>query len=95
MATRNDPTKQDDKNKHQFLDYMAIYPNAVVRFHTSDMILRADTHVSYMTELEARSHAAGCLFLGIIPSKCAWEHLNGPIHITCNTFKFIASSAEE
>ena len=59
MATINDPTEQYNKNVHQFLDYMATYPNAVVIFHASDMILRANTDASYLTEPEARSHTAG------------------------------------
>ena len=37
MATRNDTTKQDENNLQQFLYYMETNPNAVVRFHNSDM----------------------------------------------------------
>ena len=44
MSTRSDSTEQDEKLLHPFLDYMARYPNAVVIFHASDMILRADTN---------------------------------------------------
>ena len=50
---------------------MATYPNAVVQFHASDMILRAGTDGLYLTEPQAHSSAAGYLFLGSIPSKCA------------------------
>ena len=50
---------------------MATHPNAVVRFHASDMILRANTDASYLTEKQARSLAAGYFFLGSIPSKYA------------------------
>ena len=39
MTTRSDHIKQDEKNVHQFLDYMATYPNEVVIFHASDIIL--------------------------------------------------------
>ena len=74
------PTEQDKKNVHQFLDYMAIYPNLVVRFHASDIILHADTNASYLTEPEARSCAAD---------------LNVPIHVNCNVLKFVAASAAE
>ena len=49
MATINDPTEQDDKNIHQFLDYMATYPKAVVRFHALDIILSADTYALHLT----------------------------------------------
>ena len=50
--TRNKPIEQDEKNVHQFLDYMVTYPNAVVIFHTSDIIVRANTDASYITEPE-------------------------------------------
>ena len=46
---------------------METYPNAVVQFHASDMILRADTNASYLTEPQERSLSAGYLFLGSIP----------------------------
>ena len=86
METRNDLTEQDEKYFHQFLDYMATYPNAVVIFQASDIILDADTNVSYLSEPEARSHTAGYFFLESIPSKCAQERLNVPIHLNGNIF---------
>ena len=58
MATLNDPTEQDEKNIHQFLDYMATNPNALVIFHASEIILRTDTNASYITEPELCSCAA-------------------------------------
>ena len=72
------------ENVHQFLDYMATNPNVVVRFHASDMILRADTNASYLTEPEARSRAAGYFILGSIPLKYTREHTNNPINVNCN-----------
>ena len=57
MATIIYPIEQDEKNVHQILDYMATYPNAVVRFHASDMILGEDTNASYLTEPKALSGA--------------------------------------
>ena len=74
---------------------MATYPNAVVRFHASDMTLRTDTKASYLTEPESHSRAAGYSFLGRIPSKCARERLYGPLHVNFNNLKFVAASAEE
>ena len=52
ISTKNEPIEQDEKNVHQFLDYMVTYPNAVVIFHTSDIIVRANTDASYITEPE-------------------------------------------
>ena len=74
---------------------MAIYPNAAVRFYASDMILHPDTDVSYMTEPESLSSAEGYFPSGIVPSKCARERINGPIHVNCNILKFVAASAAE
>ena len=41
---------------------MATYPNAVVIFHATDMILCADTGASYLTEPEACSRSAGYFY---------------------------------
>ena len=62
ITTRSGLTEQDAKNVHQFLDCMATYPNSVVKFHASDIILRADTNVSYLTAPEAYSRDAGYFF---------------------------------
>ena len=43
MSLRIEPTKQDEKNENQFLDYIETHPDAVAWFYASDMILRADT----------------------------------------------------
>ena len=59
MAKRGDTTEQYEENVHQFLDYMATYPNAVLRFHASYMILRADTDASYLAEQESLSRSSG------------------------------------
>ena len=60
---------------------MATNPNAVVIFHASDIVLRADTDALYLTEPEAYSRASGYIFLGNITSKCTRERLNGHINI--------------
>ena len=65
MSRRRDPTEQDEKNIHQFLDYMATYPNAVVRFHATDMILHANTNASYLNKPESFSCAAGYFTWGV------------------------------
>ena len=59
---------------------MATHLDAIIQFHTSDIILHADTNASYLTEPEARSCAAD---------------LNVPIYVNCNVLKFVAASAAE
>jgi hypothetical protein len=41
------------------LNYCATHPNAVVRYHASDMILHIDSDASYLSLPEARSRAGG------------------------------------
>ena len=94
MATKIYPTEQDENNIHLFLDYMATYSNAVIRFHASGMILH-DTHVSYLNKPQSCSRAAGYFFLDSIPSNFAQKCLNGPIYFNCNILKFVVASAEE
>ena len=40
---------------HQLLDYLAMHPNAAIRFHTSDMIPTFDTNRSYLSEIDGKS----------------------------------------
>ena len=72
---------------------METYPNAVVICHALDMILRADTYASYLTEQKSHVCAAGYFFLGIIPSNCAQDRLNGPEYLNCIILKFVFASA--
>ena len=71
MVTRSDLTKKKEKYINQFSDYMATYPDAVIRFHASDRILRANTDASYMIKSEACSRAAGFFLRGCTFKICA------------------------
>jgi hypothetical protein len=46
---------------HQFLDYAATYPNAIITYKASDMILAIHSDTSYLSEPKARSRAGGHL----------------------------------
>jgi hypothetical protein len=43
----------------QLLDYLAMYPDATIRFRASDMIMNVHSNVSYLSEADARSRACG------------------------------------
>eukprot|EP00957_Ditylum_brightwellii_P035071 2658555-Ditylum_brightwellii.AAC.1 len=58
-AQQSAPTEETVKAMDQFLNYMATYPVAVVRFHASDMILHIHSDAAYMVLPEARSRAGG------------------------------------
>ena len=74
---------------------MATHPDAVVWFHAPDMILRANTDVSYLAETKVRSHAAGYLLLGMTQSKLMQDSVNGQVYVNCKFLKFVAASTLE
>jgi hypothetical protein len=49
---------------NQILDYCATHLDAEVRYHPSDMVLQVSSHVSYLSEPEARSRTGGHFYLG-------------------------------
>ena len=89
------PTKRTMERVHQFLDYMATHPKAVIRFRASDMILNVHSDASYLSAGNARSQAGRYFFLGSLPKNKHSIHLNGNIHITCSILKLVAASAAE
>ena len=88
MSSIIDPTEQHENNLNQLLDYRVTYPNAIIRFHASYMILHANTNAWYLTEPQSHSHAAGYLLLGSTPSKYARYRLNVTVHVNCNILIF-------
>ena len=44
-------TTQTESAVYQFLDYCETHPNAKLRYHNRDMILRTHSNVSYLSEL--------------------------------------------
>ena len=78
-----------------FLYSMATHLDAIIQFHTSDIILHADTNALYLTEPQSRSCPAGYFFLWSIPSKCSQDRLNGPVHVNGKILKFVAASSYE
>ena len=61
------PTKKTMKRVCQLLDYMAIHPEAKIRFHASDMMLNVHSDASYLSAANGRSRAGGYFFLGSLP----------------------------
>ena len=83
------------KRVHQLLDYMAMHPKAIIRFHASDMILNIHSDTSYCSAGRGRSRAGVYFFLGSIPVNRQPIKLNRNIHITCAILKLVAASAVE
>eukprot|EP00957_Ditylum_brightwellii_P027457 2075572-Ditylum_brightwellii.AAC.1 len=75
---------------------MATYPDAVVRFHASDMILHIHSDAAYMVLPGARSRAGGYFYLSTKPDKKTTSiPLNGAIHNKCSTIRNVMGSAAE
>ena len=77
------------------MDYAATHPEAKIRYRASEMILHIHTDASYLSELKARSRAAGHYFLRWLRQTNQPIRLNGAIHTLCTVVKFLASSAAE
>jgi hypothetical protein len=68
---------------HMLLDYLHTYPNAVLRYYASDMILKITSDAAYLVQPKARSRAAVHYHLG-------WhnnDRVNGALDILCQTIK--------
>jgi hypothetical protein len=83
------------KSVNQFFDYMWTHPDAIIRYHASDMILSVNSDTSYLSAPKACSHAGGYFFLGSIPHNGDPIKLNGAIHIAYAILKLVAVSAAE
>jgi hypothetical protein len=62
QQTRGTKLTETDANK--FLNYCATHPNATIRYHPSDMILKVHSDASYNSEPKARSQAGGHFYMG-------------------------------
>jgi hypothetical protein len=85
------PTTDTNEKTNWLMDYLHTYPNAVIRFHASDMILKTTVDAAYLVLPNARSRAAAHYHLG-------WQdtdRVNGAIDVLCKTIKNVVSSASE
>ena len=76
-------------------DYLATNPDAMIRFHALDMVLKIHSDASYISAKNANSRASGHFFLGSVPKDGEPITLNGVIYTLCTILKYVASSAVE
>jgi hypothetical protein len=80
------------------MDYAATYPNAIIRYFASDMILHVDSDAAYLVLPNARSRYAGHYFLSDNPPSPPAKPSpkpNGAILSVCKTLPGVMSSAAE
>ena len=80
------------------IDYAATYPNEILRYKASYMVLYVDSDAAYLTMPEARSCYSGHFYLSDWPSTSPIKpnlERNSPIHTGCKTILNVVSSAAE
>jgi hypothetical protein len=85
------PTTETVARTNMLMDYLHTYPDAIIRYHASDMILKTTVDAAYLVQPKARSRAAGHFHLGWNDS----ERVNGALDVTCQTIRNVVSSAAE
>jgi hypothetical protein len=85
-------TSTMEKAKH-LLDYLAMNPNATMRFKASDMIMNVYLDASYLFEANARSRACGQFFMGWDTKDGDPIKLNGAFFTLCAILRFVIPSA--
>jgi hypothetical protein len=85
------------KAVNHLLDYCAMHPIAITRFHASDMVLHVESDASYLSEPNAKSRYAGYQYMSTNPNgeNILFPPLNGPILVTSSIIKETVSSAAE
>ncbi len=93
LATQQaNPTTNTKKSVHQFMDYAATHPNAIITYKESNMVLAGHSDASYMLETNARSKAGGHFFMS---NNNALPPNNGAVLTIAKIIKAVMSSAAE
>ena len=70
IATEQSTASEDTLAKcKMLLDYAATYPEAIIRYFTSDMVLHIDSDAAYLVQKNTRSRYAGHYFLSDNPPR--------------------------
>lgn len=95
-SQQSKPTKDTLERTDMLMDYLHTYPEAVIRFYTSDMQLYIDTDAAYLVLPKAKSRAAGHYYLSDkVSSINENPPPNGPFHVLCKSIPNVVSSAAE
>jgi len=92
------PTQDTLHKTNQLLDFLSTYPNAIIRYHSSDMILHVDSDAAYLILQGAKSRIAGYFFLSDKippPPTIPNPRLNGPILVECKLLRHVVASSAE
>jgi hypothetical protein len=93
IATQQaNPTENTTKKVRHFLDYASTHPDAIIMYHTSDMVLVGHSNASYLSKSKAPSQTGGHFFMSNITAK---PPNNGTILTIAQIIKAVMSLAAE
>ena len=93
-AVHTKPTIESAKQTTRFLNYSATYPEVVIEYRKSGMIIHPYSDASYISEPEAQSIAGG--FFLVPKSNTSIKSItpgNRPVHVECNILINVMASA--
>ena len=85
------PTTDTSEKCDILMDYLHTNPNAAIRYHTSDMVLKVVYDAAFFVLPKSRSRAADIYHLGWINN----NKQNGLINVLFQTIKNVVASASE
>jgi hypothetical protein len=93
LATQQaNPTTKTKKIVHQFLNYAATHPDAIITYQASNMVLAGHSNASYLSETNARSQTGGHFFMS---NNNALPPNNGAVLTIAQIIKAVMLSAAE
>jgi hypothetical protein len=87
------PTENTKKECQILLDYCATYPNVMLRYQASDMVLTIDSDAAYLVAPSAKSRVAG--YFQLNSKRRSNPHTNAAILIECKTLRHVVASSAE
>ena len=67
LRVQSRPTRDTTEKSRMLLEYAATYPNAILDYKVSDMVLHVDSDAAYLTMPEERSCYSGHFYLSNRP----------------------------
>jgi hypothetical protein len=87
------PTQLVLAQAQRLLAYAATYPNNVIVYNKSDMILRVQSDASYLSRSNSRSVAGGLAYL--VNKDASHTQINGSVYTFSNIIDVVVASAAE
>ena len=91
-SEQSKPTTDTMAKTDMLMDYLHTYPNATIRYHASDMVLKICSDAAYLLHPRARSCIAAHYHLGWLSDT---TRVNGSVDVLFQTLKNVVGSTTE